>query len=128
MTDEIVERAQKIGRPRLRSISDVSRHQRLEDNNDESVPPKKMLAELDADNQKLRLFRSAHETYEKYKDGDGQFLIEVWIDHTERRTWFLSEIVHGALSLKRVSDPFNNVFEKHAPYYCRLGKETSDAQ
>jgi starvation-inducible DNA-binding protein len=96
MTDDIAERARKIGGTTLRSISDISQHQRLKDNNDESVAPKEMLAELSADNQALtRYFRSAHETCEKYSDVATASLIEVWIDQTERRTWFLSEIVHG---------------------------------
>jgi starvation-inducible DNA-binding protein len=96
MTDDIAERARKIGGTTLRSISDVSRHQRLKDNNDESVGPKQMLAELCADNQALtRYFRSTHETCEKYNDVATASLIEVWIDQTERRTWFLSEIVHS---------------------------------
>src|SRR6266853_1903958 len=69
MTDDIAERVRKIGGTTIRSISDISRHQRLEDNNDESVDPKEMLAELSADNQALtRYFRSAHETCEKYND------------------------------------------------------------
>src|ERR1700676_4646115 len=46
MTDDIAERARKIGGTTLRSISDISRHQRLKDNNDEIVAPKEMLAEL----------------------------------------------------------------------------------
>jgi starvation-inducible DNA-binding protein len=96
MTDDIAERARKIGGTTLRSISDISRHQRLKDNNDESVSPKEMLAELNADNQTLtRYFRSAHEICEKYNDVATASLIEVWIDQTERRTWFLSEIVQG---------------------------------
>ncbi len=96
MTDDIAERARKIGGTTLRSISDISRHQRLKDNNDESVDPKEMLAELSADNQALtRYFRSAHETCEKYNDVATSSMIEVWIDQTERRTWFLSEIVQG---------------------------------
>ena len=96
MTDDIAERARKIGGTTLRSISDISRHQRLEDNNDESVTPKVMLAELNADNQALtRYFRSAHETCEKYNDVATASLIEVWIDQTEGRTWFLSEIMQG---------------------------------
>src|SRR5260221_5925467 len=96
MTDDIAERARKIGGTTLRSISDISRHQRLKDNNDESVDPKEMLAELSADNQALtRYFRSAHETCEKYNDVATSSMIEVWIDQTERRTWFLSEIVEG---------------------------------
>jgi len=79
-----------------RSISDVSRHQRLKDSNDESVAPKEMLAELCTDNQSLtRYLRSAHETCDKYNDVATASLIEVWIDQAERRTWFLSEIVQG---------------------------------
>src|SRR5216117_4513604 len=50
MTDDIAERARKIGGTTLRSISDISRHQRLKDNNEELVTPKDMLAELCADN------------------------------------------------------------------------------
>ncbi len=96
MTDDIAERARKIGGTTLRSIGDISRHQRLKDNDDESILPKEMLAELSADNQALtRYFRSAHETCEKYDDVATASLIEVWIDQTERRTWFLSEIVQG---------------------------------
>ena len=96
MTDDIAERARKIGGTTLHSISDISRHQRLKDNDDESVAPKEMLAELSADNQALtRYFRSAHETCEKYNDVATASMIEVWIDQTERRTWFLCEVVGG---------------------------------
>jgi starvation-inducible DNA-binding protein len=94
MTDDIAERARKLEGTTLRSISDISRHQRLKDNNDESVAPKEMLTELNADNKALtRYFRSTHETCEKYGDVATASLIEVWIDQTERRAWFLSEIV-----------------------------------
>lgn len=96
MTDDIAERARKIGAITLHSISDISKHQRLKDNNEESISPKEMLAELSSDNQALtRYFRSAHETCEKYNDVATASLIEVWIDQAERRTWFLSEIVAG---------------------------------
>src|SRR5229473_1153840 len=95
MTDDIAERARKIGGATLRSISDISRHQRLQDNNEESVTPKEMLAELFADNQQLtRSLRSTHEVCEKHNDVATASLIENWIDETERRTWFLAEIVH----------------------------------
>jgi starvation-inducible DNA-binding protein len=94
MTDEIAERARKIGGSTLRSISDVSRHQRLKDNNEEIVTPKNMLTELHADNQQLtRFLRSTHEVCDKYKDVATASLIENWINETERRTWFLLEIV-----------------------------------
>src|SRR5213592_4664161 len=42
MTDDIAERSRKIGGTTLRSISDISRYQRLKDNNEESVTPEDM--------------------------------------------------------------------------------------
>jgi starvation-inducible DNA-binding protein len=94
MTDDIAERARKIGGTTIRSIGDVSKHQRLKDNNDEGVASEDMLVELRADNLALtRNLRSAHELCEKHNDVATASLIENWIDETERRTWFLSEIV-----------------------------------
>ena len=94
MTDDIAERARKIGGKTLRSISDISRHQSLKDNNEEFVAPEDMLVELRADNQQLtRELRSTHELCEKHGDVATASLIENLIDETERRAWFLSEIV-----------------------------------
>jgi starvation-inducible DNA-binding protein len=94
ITDDIAERARKIGGTTLRSVSDISKHQRLKDNNNERVAPEDMLAELRADNQELtRHLRSAHQLCEKHNNVATASLIENWIDETERRTWFLSEIV-----------------------------------
>ncbi|MGA2718477.1 MAG: DNA starvation/stationary phase protection protein [Candidatus Acidiferrales bacterium] len=94
MTDDIAERARKIGGTTLRSIGDISRHQRLKDNNKESVSPGEMLGDLRTDNRELtRFLRLTHEVCEKYNDVATASLIENWIDETERRTWFLSEIV-----------------------------------
>src|SRR5438105_14567869 len=94
MTDTIAERARKIGGRTLRSISDISRHQHLKDNNKESVEPKAMLEELCADNQQLTIsLRATHEICDRHNDVATASLIEIWIDETERRTWFLSEIV-----------------------------------
>jgi starvation-inducible DNA-binding protein len=96
MTDDIAERARKIGGTTLHSVSDISRHQRLNDNNAERVAPEDMLRELCADNLQLtRYLRSAHEICEQHNDVATTSLIETWIDETERRTWFLSEVVGG---------------------------------
>jgi starvation-inducible DNA-binding protein len=93
MTDDIAERARKIGGTTLHSISDISRHQRLKDNNEKSVDPKDMLAELAADNRALTAsLRQTHELCDEHNDVATASLIENWIDQTERRTWFLSEI------------------------------------
>src|SRR6516225_9150736 len=53
MTDEIAERARKIGGTTIRSIGDINRHQRRRDNNEEFVSAHDMLAELCADNHQL---------------------------------------------------------------------------
>jgi starvation-inducible DNA-binding protein len=96
MTDDIAERARKIGGTTIHSIRDIAEHQRLKDNNAEFVPPQDMLAELCDDNQQLtRQLRSTHKLCEQHDDVATASLIENWIDETERRTWFLSEIVRS---------------------------------
>jgi len=96
MTDDIAERAHKIGGTTLHSISDISQHQRLKDNNQESVAARDMLVELRADNQQLtESLRSTHQICDKHNDVATASLIETWIDETERRTWFLSETLRG---------------------------------
>jgi starvation-inducible DNA-binding protein len=92
MTDDIAERARKIGQTSLRSIGDIARHQRLQDNDEEFVEPHEMLAELASDNQQLtRSLRAAHEVCDEHDDVATTSLLENWIDQTERRTWFLFE-------------------------------------
>ena len=94
MTDAIAERARKLGGTTIRSIKDIAQHQRLKDNNADFVAPLEMLAELRDDNQRLtREMRAAHELCEEHNDVATASLIEVWIDETERRTWFLAETV-----------------------------------
>jgi starvation-inducible DNA-binding protein len=93
ITDAIAERARKIGGTTIRSISDIARNQRLKDNNKEGVSPQEMIAELCDDNQQLtRSLRAVHEICDRHNDVATASLIEVWIDESERRTWFLAEI------------------------------------
>jgi len=97
MTDVIAERARKIGAPTLRSIGAIARSQRLADNDRETITPREMLTELADDNRKLTGFlRAAHEICERHGDVATTSLIEVWIDETERRAWFLAETVTEA--------------------------------
>jgi starvation-inducible DNA-binding protein len=93
ITDTIAERARKIGGTTIRSISDIARNQRLKDNNKEDVSPQEMISELCDDNQQLtRSLRAAHEVCDRHNDVATASLIEVWIDESEKRTWFLAEI------------------------------------
>jgi starvation-inducible DNA-binding protein len=92
MTDPMAERIRKIGRVTLHSIGEISRTQRLSDNDAEYVSPETMLAELRDDNQQLAMrMRQAHETCDEGGDVATASLLEEWIDETERRTWFLFE-------------------------------------
>jgi len=97
ITDTIAERARKIGGTTIRSISDIARNQRLKDNNKEGVSPQEMIGELCEDNQQLtRFLRVTYEICDRHNDVATASLIEVWIDESERRTWFLAEITQDA--------------------------------
>jgi starvation-inducible DNA-binding protein len=92
MTDPLAERVRKIGGLTLRSIGQIARTQRVLDNDAEYVEPLDMLAELADDNKTLTArLRQAHNVCDKHRDVATASLIEVWIDETERRTWFLFE-------------------------------------
>jgi starvation-inducible DNA-binding protein len=93
MTDDIAERARKIGGTTIHSIGDIAKHQRLSDNDHETVAPADMLSELLVDNRELaRLMRATHALCDEHGDVATTSLIEVWIDQTERRAWFLAEV------------------------------------
>jgi len=92
MTDPIAERVRKIGGMTLRSIGQISKMQRVLDNDADYVEPLDMLAELREDNNALaHRLREAHEVCDEHCDIATASLIEVWIDETERRAWFLFE-------------------------------------
>jgi starvation-inducible DNA-binding protein len=98
MSDVIAERSRKLGATTLHSIGDIARYQRIEDNNETTVAPEAMLAELLNDNRLLTSnMRSAHELFARENDVATTSLIENWIDETEGRTWFLAEICSDEL-------------------------------
>ena len=97
MTDPIAERVRKLGGITLHSIGEISRNQRVLDNDAEYVEPLDMLAELAGDNKDLTArLREAHNVCEEHRDVATTSLIEVWIDETERRAWFLFEATRRA--------------------------------
>lgn len=96
MTDPIAERARKIGGLTLHSIGEIARLQRIADSDAATVAPLEMLSELHADNVNLTAaMRRTHETCDTYDDVATASLLENWIDETERRAWFLREIIGG---------------------------------
>jgi starvation-inducible DNA-binding protein len=97
MTDPVAERVRKVGGSTLRSIGHIARTQRVLDNDAKYVEPSDMLAELREDNKTLAArLREAHDVCDEHRDIASASLIEVWIDETERRTWFLFEATRAA--------------------------------
>ena len=92
ITDDIAERARKIGGTAIRSTGQIAREQRILDNDADYVEPQDMLAELRSDNQQLTAeMRRVHELCDDYGDVATASLLENWIDEAERRVWFLHE-------------------------------------
>jgi starvation-inducible DNA-binding protein len=92
MTDPIAERVRKIGGMTLHSIGQIAKMQRIPDNDAPYVEPLDMIAELREDNKALaQRLREAHDVCDEHRDIATASLIEVWVDETERRTWFLFE-------------------------------------
>jgi len=91
-TDPIAERVRKLGEGTVKSIGQIAHLQRLLDNDAEYVEPLDMLAELAEDNRTVtEHLREAHGLCDEYRDVATASLLEVWIDESERRTWFLFE-------------------------------------
>jgi starvation-inducible DNA-binding protein len=92
MTDAIAERVRKVGGITIRSVGEIARLQRVADNDADYVEPSDMLAELASDNKVLAAsLRQAHTVCDEHQDIATASLIEVWVDETERRSWFLFE-------------------------------------
>jgi starvation-inducible DNA-binding protein len=92
ISDDIAERVRKIGGITLRSVGEISKLQRIRDNEKPFVPAEEMLRELRDDNQAFALnLREAHEVTSEANDYATTSMIENWIDEAERRAWFLYE-------------------------------------
>ena len=96
-TDDIAERVRKLGGVTLRSIGQIARLQRIDDNDEDFVAAQHMLSELCEDNAQLAVhLRSAHSLCDEYGDVATTSLVENWIDEAERRVWFLYEATRAA--------------------------------
>lgn len=97
MVDPIAERVRKLGGTTLRSPAQITRLQRVADNEADYVTPLDMLAELREDNATLAArMRELHGMCDEYGDVATASLLENWIDEAEQRAWFLFEATRGA--------------------------------
>lgn len=98
MTDVIAERVRTIGGATLCSVGDITRLQRLKDNQEAFVPADEMLRQLMEDNQAfIASMRKAHEVCSQHDDVGTVASLEEWIGEAEERVWFLFETSRGAV-------------------------------
>jgi starvation-inducible DNA-binding protein len=93
-TDVLAERVRRIGGTTIRSVADVARRQKVEDDDRDFVTAYDMLNALIEENKGVtQRMREAHEVCDEYKDVASASLLENFIDESERRVWFLYETI-----------------------------------
>lgn len=99
ITDDVAERARKVGGPTLKSLAQVLKQTGMSENEADFVAPSDMLSELTEDNQTLvKALREAKEVCEEHGDHASSAMIDEWIDQAERRVWFLFETNRPAMN------------------------------
>ncbi len=94
MIDVLAERVRKLGGITIRSITDIQNLQKIKDDDDTFVKPQEMLKRLLHDNKVLESqMRAAHKVCANNNDVATTSILEVYIDETERRIWFLYETI-----------------------------------
>lgn len=92
MIDILAERVRKIGGTTIRSITQIHALQKVHDDNETFVAPKEMIRRLMKENESFtHRMRAAHKICSENGDVATTSVLEVFIDETEQRTWFLFE-------------------------------------
>ena len=95
-TDILAERVRSIGGTTIRSISHISQLQTIQDDNSDYVQAGEMARRLMEDNKHIvQRQRAAQEVCVRNHDVATASILETLIDESERRTWFLFEVVQG---------------------------------
>ena len=96
MIDVLAERVRKLGGLTVHSIGEIAQLQTIKDDEEAFVDAKEMVRRLLADNQHYakKIFE-AHEVCSQHEDCATTSILEVFLDETERRVWFLFEIQTG---------------------------------
>lgn len=98
MIDPLAERIRKLGGLTIHSVSEVARLQRIKDESASFLESEKMLSILMNDNKSYAAhLKKAHKICEKYHDFATCSLLEIFIDETERRIWFLFQTTSRVL-------------------------------
>ena len=94
--DALAERVRRIGGTTIRSISHINQLQTIQDDNNDYVPAGEMARQLMEDNKRMaQMQRAAHEVCVHNHDVATASELETLINESERRTWYLFEVVQG---------------------------------
>jgi starvation-inducible DNA-binding protein len=94
--DPLAERLRKIGGTTIRSTSHISQLQTIQDDNDDFVSAGEMVHRLmDDNNHAAQMLRAAIQVCDQNRDSATSNLLQDLLDKTERRKWFLFEILQG---------------------------------
>jgi starvation-inducible DNA-binding protein len=94
--DVLAERVRRIGGTTIRGIAHIAQLQTIADDNDEYVPAGEMAQRLLADNLQMAAHqRAAIDVCDQNHDSATSNRLQEILDETERRIWFLYEIVQG---------------------------------
>ncbi len=95
-TDVIAERVRKQGGTTLSSIGDISRRQRIKDQDKTDLSADAMLRELLGDNETLvAALRDVKKAVDDAGDNATSGIVDHWSDEAEQRAWFLRETLAG---------------------------------
>jgi starvation-inducible DNA-binding protein len=95
--DIMAERVRRVGGTTIRSISHIGQLQTIEDDNNSLVPPGEMIRTLMEDNGHIAMMiRDAITICDKNRDSPTSNLLQDILDKTERRKWFLYEVIQGS--------------------------------
>jgi starvation-inducible DNA-binding protein len=105
MIDTLAERIRKLGGTTIRSIGHISRLQTIEDSDEAFLDANQMLQQLLEDNKNFAAsMRAAHKVCDDANDCATTSILEIFIDETERRTWFLFETLDGLSDKREASE------------------------
>ena len=94
--DIMAERVRRVGGTTIRSIGHIGQLQTIEDDNDDFVPAGEMVKRLMEDNQRIaKNIRDAIAVCDKNRDSATSNALQENLDETERRKWFLFEVMQG---------------------------------
>lgn len=94
MIDVLAERVRKLGGTTIRSIGHINNLKTIQDSDESFVPADMMVQQLLNDNKAYATsLRKTHKACDEGYDVATNSILEIFLDETERRIWFLFEIL-----------------------------------